>query len=50
MHEMLQILGKDKDSETGSVTDSGRGPSEEGDTSRPSPLDPNLSDDLKHSK
>ena len=46
MHEMLQMFGRDKDSETGSFTDSGRGPSEEGDT-RPSPLDPKLNDDHK---
>ena len=32
MHEMLQLLQQDgADSETGSYTDSGRGPSEEGD-------------------
>ena len=31
MHEMLQLLHQDVDSETGSYTDSGRGPSEEGD-------------------
>lgn len=32
MHEMLQLLQQDGgDSETGSYTDSGRGPSEEGD-------------------
>ena len=35
---MMQMMGQE-DSETGSVTDSGRGPSEEGDT-RPSPVDP----------
>ena len=33
MHEMLHLLPHDKDSESGSYTDSGRGPSEEGDNS-----------------
>ena len=40
------MLGKDGDSETGSVTDSGRGPSEEGDM-RPSPLDGAATDDKR---
>ena len=40
------MFGRDKDSETGSFTDSGRGPSEEGDT-RPSPLDPKLNEEHK---
>ena len=45
MHEMLHVLGKE-DSETGSVTDSGRGPSEEGD-SRPNPLENSLNHEDK---
>ena len=42
MHEMLHLLPHDKDSESGSYTDSGRGPSEEGDNSldRPNLLPP----------
>ena len=42
MHEMLHLLPRDKDSESGSYTDSGRGPSEEGDNSldRPNPNQP----------
>lgn len=33
MHEMLQLMPQDRDSESGSYTDSGRGPSEEGENS-----------------
>ena len=47
MAEVLQMLSREHDSETGSITDSGRGPSEEGDNNRPSPLDPHLNDDHK---
>ena len=37
--DMLQSLHPDQDSENGSYTDSGRGPSEEGDQNRHSPLE-----------
>ncbi len=40
MHEMLHLLPHDKDSESGSYTDSGRGPSEEGDNSLDRPAMP----------
>ena len=40
VHEMLEILRQEQDSENDSYTDSGRGPSEEGDGhNRHSPLD-----------
>ena len=48
MHEMLQLLHQDGDSETGSYTDSGRGPSEEGDNgTHTTPLDQPPADDSK---
>ena len=47
MHEMLQLMPQDRDSETGSYTDSGRGPSEEGENSHPPHLETQLVDNNK---
>ena len=47
MHEMLQLMPQDRDSETGSYTDSGRGPSEEGENSHQPHLETQLVDNNK---